>query len=145
MSKTPFTREHRESIKRLRENVVSESLIAALDAVLEHLPGPEPETLKDGPYLYRHRPGNCSVKFVHDGKATGFTSRDLSGPATGSVPQPIDPDHHDRYEPIILIRGEGEMPADLVDRVHQRVGGIGWIERYAVRQVLQALIEEVQA
>lgn len=147
MSKTPFTREHRESIERLRENVVHERLIAALDAVLEHLPEPEPEpeTLPDGLYIYDMRTmrDGMGLRFVRDGRQSIIANADLSGPKDG---YPVTPHNHALYQPVSLIvrTSDGGVEDAAVSAVHRRLlekgsEGLAHLSHSTVRGILQAL------
>lgn len=146
MSKTPFTREHREALDTLRNHpLVQDGVKQALAAALEHLP--EPETLPDGPYLYTGTTGDITVRFVFGGQVTGWTTDHMDVPGRGSYAVPLDPEDHHRYEPIAIIRGDGgEVPADLVERVSRRVRRIPSVDvsTYAVRKIMQAILDEVR-
>lgn len=148
MSKTPFTREHRETLEQLLQDWDIQGYAAeAVRAALEHLPKPEPEPLPDGPYLYSSSIGDITVRFVFGGQATGWTTDHMDGPGVGSYSALVQPEDRHRYEPIAIIRGDGgEVPADLVERVFRRVRRTPGVDvsTYAVRKIMQAILDEVR-
>ena len=141
MSKTPTPNEASTTLRRLRaelqplsQNADDEDLIAALDVAIDHLPKP---VLADGPYLYRAPGAQGHVRFVRDGRGTVFADEHLAAAVTDHGREIEDPE---RYEPIIIIRGEGEVDRYLVRRVADRAH----MPLSSVRTVLNALIQEVR-